>query len=183
MTTYNTNTHTGASFSLTNRIKRATWGVVYILFFRYSPRPFHRWRTLLLRLFGAKIGKGVHVYPGVKIWAPWNIQIDDHAGIGNGATLYSQDKIKIGKMAVISQGAHLSTGTHDYTKNGFPIHTKPITIGDRAWIAADAFIHPGVTIGEGAVIGARSVVIKDMPQWMVCSGFPCRPVKQRILTN
>src|SRR5690606_17177782 len=129
-----------------------------------------------LRLFGAKVGKRVRVYPDVRIWAPWNLEIDDHAGIGNGAILYAQNKIKIGKMAVISQGVHLSAGTHDYTKKNFPLYTKPITIGDWAWIAAEAFVHPGVKIGEGTVIGARSVVIKDMPEWMVCSGFPCKPI-------
>jgi len=180
---YNVNTHTGASFSLGNRLKRVAWNVIYIIAFRYSPRPFHRWRSLILRIFGAKIGKGVHVYPAVKIWAPWNIELDDYAGVGNNAILYSQAKIKIGKMAVISQGAHLSTGTHDYTKNGFPLYARPIVVGDRAWVAADVFIHPGVTIGEGAVVGARSVVLKDMPAWTVCSGFPCKPIKERILTN
>ncbi len=175
--------YTGSPFSKRNQLARIIWSVIYLFFFRYSPRPFHGWRSLLLRLFGAKIGKEVHIYPAVKIWAPWNIEIDDHAGVGNGATLYAQDKIKIGKMSVVSQGAYLSTGTHDYTSRGFPLYTKPITVGDRAWIAAEAFVHPGVTIGEGTVIGARSVVTKDMPDWMVCSGFPCKPIKPRTLTD
>jgi len=139
----------------------------------------HGWRSFLLRCFGAKIGKSVHVYPGAKIWAPWNLEISDEGGVANGAILYTQGKISIGKKAVISQGAHLCAGTHDYTLPGFPLYTMPIIIGDYAWVAAEAFIHPGITIGEGCVIGARSVVTKDMPAWMVCAGHPCKPIKER----
>ncbi|MFC3198964.1 WcaF family extracellular polysaccharide biosynthesis acetyltransferase [Parapedobacter deserti] len=178
---YNTDTHTGPSFSLQNRLTRAVWGAVYILFFRYSPRPLHGWRSLLLRLFGAKIGKDVHVYPAVKVWAPWNIEIGDESGVANGANLYSQGRIIIGRRAVISQGAYLCTGTHDYTKKGFPLIAKPIVIEDYAWVAAEAFVHPGVTVAEGSVVGARSVVTKNTLPWTVCSGFPCRPLAPRTL--
>lgn len=180
---HNTDTFKGPSFSLKNRIARAIWEITSFCLFRYSPRPLHRWRSFLLRCFGAGVGKGVHVYPGVKIWAPWNLDLGDECGIAGGATLYSQGKISIGRRAVISQGVYLCTGTHDYTKAGFPLVTKPILIGDQAWVAAEAFVHPGVTINEGAVIGARSVVNKDMPAWMVCAGFPCKPLKARILTT
>lgn len=180
---HNSDTYTGPSFSLTNRIGRLIWGIVSILFFRYSPRPFHVWRTFLLRLFGAKVGRGVHVYPSVNIWAPWNLELGDECGVANGATLYSQGKISIGKRAIISQGVYLCTGTHDYTQVGHPLFTKPIVIGDFAWVAAEAFIHPGVTIHEGTVIGARSVVTKEMPAWMVCAGHPCKPIKERILMD
>jgi putative colanic acid biosynthesis acetyltransferase WcaF len=134
-------------------------------------------------VFGAKLGKGVHVYPNVKIWAPWNIELGDECGIANGVTLYSQGKIRIGKRTVISQGAHLVAGTHDYNKPGFPLITLPISIGDHVWIAAEAFIHPGIKIGEGSVIGARSVVSKNMPAWMVCAGHPCIPLKERKLES
>lgn len=176
---HNVDTYTGPSFSLGNRLLRVVWQLVYTLFFRYSPRPFHEWRSVLLRLFGAKVGKGVHVYPSVKIWAPWNLELNDYAGVGGGAILYSQGKISIGYKAIISQGVHVCTGTHDYTKDGQPLYTMPIVIGPNVWVAAEAFIHPGVVIGEGAVIGARSVVTKSMPEWMVCSGFPCKPLKER----
>ncbi len=177
----NVDTHTGASFSLMNRISRVIWQFVYLLLFKYSPRPLHGWRRFVLRCFGAKVGVGVHVYPKVIIWAPWNIVLEDYCGIGNGAIIYSQGKIQIGKKTVISQGVQLCTGTHDYTKKGFPLITKPINIGADVWVASDVFIHPGVSIGNGAVIGARSVVYKDMPAWMVCSGHPCKPIKERIL--
>ena len=159
------------------------WNIVSALFFRLSPKPLHAFRCNILRLFGAKIGKGVHVYPGVKIWAPWNIKLEDECGIANGAILYSQGKITIGKRAVISQGAHLCAGTHDYNDPGFRLITMPIIIGGQAWVAAEAFIHPGIEIGEGCVIGARSVVTKNMPAWMICAGHPCKPLKERSFTN
>ena len=177
----NTDTMSGPSFSLKNRIARLVWNAAYVVLFRYSPRPCHKWRAFILRLFGAQVGKRVHVYPKVNIWAPWNVILMDECGIANGVTLYSQGQITIGKRTVISQGAHLVSGTHDYTKLGFPLFTKPISIGDYAWVAAEVFIHPGISIGEGAVIGARSVVSKNQPPWMVSAGFPCMPIKPRVL--
>lgn len=175
----NQDSYSGPSFSLTNRIGRVIWSIVSLLLFRYSPNPLHSWRSTLLRMFGAKVGRGVHVYPKAKIWAPWNLELADECGIANGAILYSQDKIIIGRRAVISQGAHLVTGTHDYSKFEFPLITMPISIGDFAWIATEAFIHPGINIGRGCLIGARSVVTKDMPEWMICVGHPCKPIKER----
>jgi putative colanic acid biosynthesis acetyltransferase WcaF len=177
---HNLDTFSGPAFSFTNRLFRILWKVVFVLFFRTSPAPLYSWRSFLLRLFGARVGKGVHIYPGVKIWAPWNLDLGDQCGVASGAILYSQDKISIGRRAVISQGAHLCAGTHDYTQPGFPLYTKPIKIGNHAWIAAEAFIHPGITVGEGCVIGARAVVTSNMPSWMVCSGHPCKPLKERM---
>lgn len=132
-----------------------------------------------MRLFGAKVGRGVHVYPGVRIWAPWNLDLGDQAGIADRVILYSQGHITIGRRTVISQGAHLCAGSHDYDKPGFPLITKPIVICDHAWVAAEVFVHPGVIVSEGAVIGARAVVNKNMPAWMVCAGHPCKPIKAR----
>jgi putative colanic acid biosynthesis acetyltransferase WcaF len=179
----NRDTHSGPSFSLRNRVGRVLWNVVYLLFFRLSPKIFHNWRSFLLRCFGAQVGKGAHVYPGVKIWAPWNVTLGEQCGIANGVILYSQGKITIGKKTVISQGAHICAGTHDYTKPGFPLVTMPINVGSDVWIAAEAFVHPGVTINNGCVIGARSVVVNDMPAWMVCTGHPCKAIKPRQIDD
>lgn len=177
----NQDTFTGASFSLQNRMARVLWNLVVVIFFRFSPKPAYRWRAFLLRCFGAKVGRGAHVYPGVKIWAPWNLELGEECGIGKGVILYSQGRITIGYRSVLSQGVHLCAGTHDYTKKGFPLITMPINVGDHVWIAAEAFVHPGVTIGNGCVIGARSVVVKNMPEWMVCSGHPCVAIKKRVI--
>jgi len=178
----NEDIYVGTNFSLKNRVGRVLWSVVATLLFRFSPKPLHSWRSFLLRCFGARVGKRVHVYPGAKIWAPWNLVLADESAIANRAILYTQGKIIIGRRAVISQGAHLCAGTHDYNLPDFPLITKPIYIGDHAWIAAEAFIHPGITIGKGCVVGARSVVTKDMPDWMVCTGHPCQPLKKRAFT-
>jgi putative colanic acid biosynthesis acetyltransferase WcaF len=179
----NIDTRIGPSFSLSNRFKRLFWNVVYVLVFKYSPKPFHGWRRFILKLFKAKVGKGVHVYGKVKIWAPWNLELADFCGIGDNTILYSQDKISIGKNTVISQGSHICTGTHNYESEGFELITKPITIGANVWIAAEVFVHPGVTIEDDCIIGARSVVIYDMPKGFICAGFPCKPIKQRIKKN
>ncbi|MGF1451694.1 MAG: putative colanic acid biosynthesis acetyltransferase [Opitutales bacterium] len=171
--------HTGPSFSRLNRIMRVLWQLVNLVFFRLSPPPCHAWRVWLLRLFGAKIGRGAHVYPGAVIWAPWNLEVGEEAGIANGVIIYCQGRITIGRRAVISQGAHLCAGTHDFEEPGFPLITKPIVIKDHAWIAAEAFIHPGVTVPEGCVVGARSVVTSQLEPWTVCSGFPAKVLRPR----
>lgn len=172
-------TFTQPSFSLGNRLRRLLWGVIWTLLFRWSPTPCFAWRIFLLRLFGAKIGRGVHIYSDVQIWAPWNLTMDDESALGRGVICYSMGPIALGKRAVVSQRAHLCAGTHDYEDQGMQLVTRPIVIGQRAWVCAEAFIGPGVTIGDGAVIGARAVVTKDMPEWMVCAGNPCKPLKER----
>lgn len=179
----NTDAHTGPSFSVKNRIARLVWDFACALLFRPSPRPFHAWRSFVLRCFGAKVAAGCHIYPKAVIWAPWNLVCQEEAGVANGAILYNQAMITLGKRSVISQGAHLCTGTHDYESPRFELYAKPISIGDHAWVAAECFIHPGITVGEGAVIGARSVVTKDMPPWMVCAGQPCQPIKPRVFVE
>jgi len=176
------NSYPQATFSLSNRIRRSVWGVVYTVLFRCSPRPLHEWRSLLLRCFGARIGKGVHVYPTARIWAPWNLVIDDHACLGDDVDCYSMSTVHIGEMAVVSQGTYLCTGSHDYTSANFQLYALPIDVGRKAWLCAQSFIGPGVHVGEGTVIGARSVVTKNMPEWTVCGGNPCKPIKPRKIT-
>jgi putative colanic acid biosynthesis acetyltransferase WcaF len=169
----------GPSFSLSNRAARSLWTVVWIVLFRPSPRFLHSWRAFLLRIFGAKLGRNCHIYPGAIIWAPWNLECGDEAAIADRAIIYNQARITIGQRAVISQGAHLCTGTHDYNSDSFELRAYPITVGAHAWICAEAFVHPGISIAEGAVIGARAVVTADMPAWTVCTGHPCKPLKPR----
>lgn len=174
---------TGPCFSLSNRLARALWNGVWFVFCRFSPRPLHGWRAFWLRLFGARLGPGVHIYPGVKIWAPWNLEVGQETGIGEGVNLYNMDRIVLGERVVISQGTHLCTGTHDYEDPRFPLRTAPIRIGNHAWVAAEVFIHPGVVVEEGAVVGARSVVTHHLPAWKVSAGHPCRPLKDRQRWN
>lgn len=176
----NNNPYKNASFTFGNRLCRQIWNLTYVVLFRFSPRGLHIWRAFLLRLFGAKLGKGCHIYPAVKIWAPWNLRFGDYVGVGDGVTLYSMDKITIGSFAVISQGAHLCCGSHDYNSKNFQLFAKPITIGEHAWVCAEVFIHPGVSVANGVVIGARSVVGKHLAtEWSVYAGNPCISIGKR----
>jgi putative colanic acid biosynthesis acetyltransferase WcaF len=165
--------------SLANKAGRALWGVVWLMFFRPSPTLLHGWRRFLLRLFGAKLGVGVHVYPSAKVWAPWNLRMDDHSGIGPFVDCYCVDVIRIGRQAAVSQYAFLCTASHDYRYVHLPLVTQPIVIGAYAWIAADVFVGPGVNIGEGAVVGARSSVFKDVQPWCVIAGNPASLIRKR----
>ena len=180
---HNQDTHTGASFSIKNRLARLVWNIVYVVLFKYSPRLFHGWRSFLLRLFGAKIGKGVHIYPKVRIWAPWNLEVHDEVGVADGVDLYSQGKITLGYRSIISQRSYVCTGTHDFTLKGHPLYTKPITIGKFAWIAAESFVGPGVVVGEGAVVGARAAVFKNVEPWTIVGGNPAKFIKKREIKD
>jgi putative colanic acid biosynthesis acetyltransferase WcaF len=164
---------------LREKMFRTLWNGVYIALFRFSPRIFHGWRSTLLRAFGAKIGKGCHIYPKVIIHAPWNLSCEDNVGIADKAVIYNQAPVRVGERSVISQGAHICTGTHDYNDEKFRLVAKPINIGRNSWVCAEVFVMPGVNIGDGAVVGARSVVTKDVLPWTVCAGNPCRIIKER----
>jgi len=157
---------------------RVIWGMMSPLF-AFSPRPLWGWRRFLLRLAGAKIGRGVHLHPSVQITIPWNITIGDHAGVGDRAILYSLGPITIGPRATISQLAHLCAGTHDWRDPSMPLVKPPIVIGAEAWICADAFIGPGVNIGIGAIVGARAVVTKDVALGTIVAGNPIREIGKR----
>lgn len=154
---------------------------MWIIFYRPTPRLMHAWRSFLLRLFGAKIGKGAHPYPSARIWAPWNLEMGDYACISENVDCYCVDKIKIGAFATVSQYSFLCTASHDYTRVDMPLVTAPIVIGERAWVTADVFVAPGVTIGQGAVITARSSVFSDIPEWMVARGNPAAVFKKRVM--
>ncbi len=166
-------------FSRREQIGRVLWWIGGFLLFKCSLRPMYAWRRWVLRRFGAKVGPQASIQRSVRIELPWNLDIGRHSTLGEGVWVHNLGKVHIGDYVTISQRAFLCTGTHDYTRPEFPILRKPILIERGAWIAADAFIGPGVTIGEDAVIGVRSVVLKNMPKGMVCVGHPCVPLKPR----
>lgn len=164
----------------TRRIQllRVLWWIVHPLF-RYSPRPCFRWRAFLLRCFGAKIGASVHIYGSARIQFPWNLQIDDFAAVGERVILYNLGPLRIGHSVTISQGSHLCGGTHDYQSADMRLICLPITVEPDAWICADTFVGPGVTIGEGAVVGARAAVFKDVAPWTIVGGNPAKQIGVR----
>ena len=157
------------------------WALVQATLFRWSPRPWHWWRAWLLKVFGAEIpapGRVV-VFPSVRVYFPWKLALAPRAMVGRHVNLYNLARISIGYGANLSQHCHLCAGTHDYLRWDMPLVVRPIHIGDNAWLGADVFVGPGVTIGELCVVGARSVVVRDLPPRMVCAGHPCKPLKER----
>jgi putative colanic acid biosynthesis acetyltransferase WcaF len=171
----------GASFPLRNRLYRAGWIVAWLLLVRWTPPPLRAWRRLVLRAVGAQVAPTANVYGSARIWSPANLAIGDHATIGPGAHIYSMGKVTIGRFAIVSQRAHLCAGTHDSEDPAFTLHTRPIVVGARAWVAAEAFVGPGVTVGEGAVLGARGCAFADLAPWTVYRGNPAAAIRARTI--
>jgi putative colanic acid biosynthesis acetyltransferase WcaF len=170
--------HHTATQTFGNKAARVLWGVVWWLAYRPSPRVLHGWRRLLLRLFGASIGARAHPYPSARIWAPWNLTMGEGSCLGDYVICYSVDQVKLEPYATVSQYTFLCTASHDYTVREMPVITAPIRIGRRAWVAADVFVGPGVTIGEGAVVGARASVFRNVDSWTVVGGNPARIIRK-----
>ena len=166
---------------LRDNLRRVAWMFVRALLFRPSFHNWYAWRRFLLRLMGAEIGSGVRVRPTARIEMPWHLQIGADTVVGDEAILYSLGNIRIGRKVIISQYAHLCAGTHDLTDPAFPLLTPPVVVEDGAWVAADAFVGPGVTVGAWAVVGARSTVVKDIPPGQIWAGNPARFIKPRDL--
>jgi putative colanic acid biosynthesis acetyltransferase WcaF len=158
------------------QVGRVLWGLCSPLF-SLSPRPFWGWRRLLLRLFGAKVAAGAHIYPSVRITMPWHLSLGAQCAVGDRAVIYALGPILVGARATISQGAHLCAGTHDIARPDRPLLKPPITIADDAWVAADAFIGPGVKVGAGAIVGARAVVVHDVAEKTIVVGNPARKIR------
>ena len=161
-------------------LRRVLW-MAGAVAFRLVPRPFFGVRNAILRLFGARVGRDVRLYGSVVVYMPWNLTIGDWSAVGEHAIIYNLGPVTIGRAATVSQRAHLCAGTHDYTAPDMPLLKPPITIGDQVWVCADAFVGPGVHVGEGAVVGARAVAMRDVAPWTVVAGNPARPVKRREL--
>jgi putative colanic acid biosynthesis acetyltransferase WcaF len=172
-------TYRPSSHSLANRGARLLWSVVWLLLFRPSPKLLYGWRRALLRLFGAQLGRGVHVHASVRVWAPWNLEMGDFSWLGPFVDCYCVDRIRLGRYVSVSQYSFLCTASHDIDSPDMRLTTAPIELADHVWIAADAFVGPGVTVAAGAVVGARTSAFKDVPAWTVVVGNPARPLRIR----
>lgn len=166
-------------FSLAHRLYRALWTICWTLFAAWTPPPLHGWRCAILRLFGARVGRGVRVYASAKIWYPPFLALEDGAAIGWQTVIYCQAPIHLGRNAIVSQYAHLIAGGHDVDAPDFPLLARPIAIGADAWVAARAIVGPGVTLGTGAVLGAGGVAFSDIPDWAIHAGNPARFLRMR----
>jgi putative colanic acid biosynthesis acetyltransferase WcaF len=169
----------GASFSLGNRMARVLWGIAWLGLARFTPPVFHPWRRLLLRAFGARIGAGARVHGSAAVWLPANLELGRGVLIGPGARLYNQGPIAIGAWSVVSQRAHLCAGTHAADSSDFQLVVRPIAVGERCWIAAEAFVAPGVTMADGAVLGARGALFEDAEVDGIYRGNPAVLVRRR----
>ena len=158
---------------------RMIWELLGIRLLSWSPRPAWGWRNAILRLFGAEIGTDVRIDPSVRIAIPWNLVIGNEVGIGARAELYSLGPITIGASATISQNAHLCAGSHDFRSPDMLLTKSPIVVGAGAWVCADAFVGPGVTLGDFAVVGARAVVVRDVAASLIVAGNPAVAVGTR----
>lgn len=162
------------------RIKRLVWEMTYLFLFRPTPRfALEGWRRFLLRLFGAKIGHGSRIAPSCFVWAPWNLCLGDYVCLADGVDCYSQARIEIGNYATVSQRSFLCTASHSIDSLARPLFSKPIRIEAHAWVCAEAFLSPGLHVGEGAVIGARCVATRDVSPWTVVGGNPGKVIGRR----
>ena len=159
------------------------WAIVQATLFAWSPNCCRGFRRLLLRAFGARLSPTASIHNKARIDCPWNLEMDDFASIGEHAWIYALDRIRIGSRSCVGQRVLLITGTHDHSDPAFSLITKPITIGDGVWLAVGAKVLPGITLHNYCVVGAGSIVTKDMPEMMVCAGNPCRPVKKRRIRS
>lgn len=169
------------SFSLGNKAFRVGFAVGWLLLARWTPPPLHAWRALVLRCFGARLAPGARIHASVRIWYPPNLIVGAGALLGPGVILYSQGRITIGARVVVSQGAHLCASSYDISDPHFQLIVRPIVLEDHCWVAADAFVGPGVRVGEGAVLAARGALFEDAQAWGVYRGNPALFVKRRVM--
>lgn len=160
-------------------LRRWLWLAVQSTVFRWSPRPWHGFRAGLLRIFGAAIAGPVVIFPTARVAMPWKLSLAPRSMVGPHVNLYNLALIRLEYGANLSQFCHLCAGTHDFLRWDMPLVARPIVIGRNVWLGTDVFVGPGVTIGELCVVGARSVVVQDLPPRKICVGSPCRPIKDR----
>lgn len=173
--------HSVPRFPLRHRLYRLAWMAVWRLLASWTPPQLNRWRCFLLSAFGARIASGAVVRSSAAVWYPPNLIMREDAMIGDGVQCYNMDLVIIGARSVVSQRAFLCGGTHDFTRASRPLVTRPIEIGEDVWIAAEAFIGPGVTVPQGCVIGARAVVTGKLQPWTVYAGNPAKAIRRREL--
>jgi putative colanic acid biosynthesis acetyltransferase WcaF len=169
----------GPSFSFANRALRLIWNFTWLILASWTPARLHRWRRLLLQVFGAKMAPLTDVRGGARVWYPPHLVMEERCILADGVNCYNMAPVYIKSGAIVSQRAHLCAGTHDIDDDNFQLLAKPIVVGRNCWIAAEAFVGPGVTIGDGAVLGARAVTFRDLQPWTVYVGNPAVPKRQR----
>jgi putative colanic acid biosynthesis acetyltransferase WcaF len=167
------------AFPASQRARRLVWNVCRALLFRPSPRPMFAWRAFLLRAFGANLGPGCKFYPGAKVWAPWSLTCAGYVAVADGAEIYNPAPVSLGSHAILSQDAYVCGATHDYDDPRFPLLAYAMDLGAYSWVCARASVAPGVSLGEGSVLGLGSVATRDLEPWGIYAGVPAVKVKER----
>ncbi len=168
-------------FGLKNKLGRILWAIVYAILYRPSPRPAHKFRIAILRLFGATIDSTAHPYPKCRIWAPWNLVMREHSCLADDADCYNAATVTLEAHSIVSQYAYLCTASHDHEDPMFPLFSLPIKIGKSAWVAARAYVGPGVELGDGSIAGANACVYKSVPAWTIVGGNPAKRIGARVI--
>lgn len=162
---------------------RAAWQLVQFTLWRLAWKRVIVLRPALLKIFGASLPFRCLISGGVKIYFPWALRIGRDVAIAERVVFYNLGGIELGDRVVVSQDVYFCGGTHDYTRPRYPLQRRRIEVGNDVWVGAGAFICPGVRIGDGAVVGARAVVSKDVPAWKVVAGNPARVIKDRVMQS
>jgi putative colanic acid biosynthesis acetyltransferase WcaF len=176
--TFDQETANTSPWSVRERVVMLLWEFCWTFFCGWTPKPFNRWRLFWLRLFGAKIDGVPFVHQRARIQIPWNVTLHDRSCLGDRANLYSLGEIEVGARAIVAQEAYLCTGTHDLTVAHVPLQVAKITVGEDVFVGARAFVLPGVSLGVGAIIGACSVVTRNVPALTLVAGNPARSVRE-----
>ncbi|WP_405380797.1 putative colanic acid biosynthesis acetyltransferase [Maribacter sp. LLG6340-A2] len=167
-----------------HQLIRLVWNIVWIIFARPFPRRIgNKWNLILLRFFGAKIDSSAVVYSSCKVYLPSNLVMKANSCLGPEVNCYNVDKVTIGLNVTISQRVFICGASHDIRKKEHPLITAPINFKDNSWVGAEAFIGMGVSIGKGAVVGARAAVFKNVDDWSVVGGNPAKFLKKREFKN
>lgn len=156
------------------------WEFTWLFLCTWTPKPLNQWRLLILRLFGASIRGTPFVHQRARIALPWNLTLHHRACLGDRTNAYSLDEIEIHEGATVAQEAYLCTGTHVFSDPALPLETAKITIGAHAFIGARAFVLAGRTVGDKAVVGACSVVTRDVPSLAIVAGNPARLINYNV---
>ena len=180
MKTYNQASAYDSPWSVKQRLLMLLWEISWSFFCAWTPKPLNAWRLFWLRLFGTKIYGKPFVHQAARIQIPWNLTLHDRACLGDGAYAYTLGEIEIFEDATVAQQAYLCTGTHKLDDPHRSLQTGKITIGKHAFVGARTFVMPGVTIGAGAIIGACSVVTRDVEQHTTVAGSPAKIIKKSV---
>lgn len=169
-----------SAFSTKNKVYRQIWNIAYLLLFRPTPKILFWWRNVVLKIFGAKIGKSSCIHQSVKIWSPKNLICEDMVAIAENVDLYNPGGITIKSHAIISQGAYICGASHDYNDKNFPLFSKEVIISEYSWICARAIVMPGIKVKAGAILAIGSIATKDLSSWTIYAGSPAKAIKMRV---